>query len=43
MACCGDRRKNIVPKFYLHIDDLDTDPDGTDLPNLAAESSDTSN
>ncbi len=25
-----------VARFYLHIDDLDTDPDGTDLPDLAA-------
>jgi hypothetical protein len=25
-----------VPRFFLHIDELDTDPDGTELPELEA-------
>jgi hypothetical protein len=23
-----------VPRYFLHIDELDTDPEGTELPNL---------
>jgi uncharacterized protein DUF6894 len=25
-----------VPRYFLHIDELDTDPDGTELPDLEA-------
>jgi hypothetical protein len=26
----------MVPRFFLHIGELDTDPEGTDLPDLNA-------
>jgi hypothetical protein len=26
----------VLPRFFLHIDELGTDPDGTELPNLDA-------
>jgi hypothetical protein len=25
-----------VPRYFLHIDELDTDPEGTELPDLEA-------
>ena len=25
-----------MPRYFLHIDELDTDPDGTELPDLEA-------
>jgi hypothetical protein len=25
-----------VPRYFLHVDQLDTDPDGTELPDLEA-------
>ena len=25
-----------MPRYYFHIDELDTDPDGTELPDLDA-------
>ncbi len=25
-----------MPRFYLHVEELETDPEGTELPDLAA-------
>jgi hypothetical protein len=28
--------EKVLPRYFLHIDELDTDPDGTELPDVDA-------